>query len=63
MSEGMSSAEFAEKCAFEIEQAIKFQGPETVAAVFLEPVQNSGGCFVPPDGYFQAVRKFVTSTK
>jgi len=57
MSEGMSSEEFAHKCAFEIEQAIKFQGPETVAAVFLEPVQNSGGCFVPPDGYFQAVRK------
>jgi len=57
MSEGMSSAEYAQKCAFEIEQAIKFQGPETVAAVFLEPVQNSGGCFVPPEGYFQAVRK------
>jgi adenosylmethionine-8-amino-7-oxononanoate aminotransferase len=57
MTEGMSSEEFGEKCAFEIEQAIKFQGPETVAAVFLEPVQNSGGCFVPPKGYFQAVRK------
>lgn len=57
MTEGMSSAEYAQKCAFEIEQAIKFQGPETVAAVFLEPVQNSGGCFVPPEGYFQAVRK------
>ena len=57
MTEGMSSEEFGKKCAFEIEQAIKFQGPETVAAVFLEPVQNSGGCFVPPKGYFQAVRK------
>ena len=57
MTEGMSSAEYAQKCAYEIEQAIKFQGPDTVAAVFLEPVQNSGGCFVPPEGYFQAVRK------
>ena len=28
-----------------------------MAAVFLEPVQNSGGCFVPPDGYFQRVRE------
>ena len=63
MSEGMSSKEFAEKCAFEIEQAIEFQGPETVAAVFLEPVQNSGGCFVPPDGYFQAVRKICDKYK
>jgi adenosylmethionine-8-amino-7-oxononanoate aminotransferase len=28
-----------------------------VAAVFLEPVQNSGGCFVPPPGYFERVRE------
>ena len=40
-----------------IEQAIEFQGPETVAAVILEPVQNGGGCFVPQDGYFQRVRE------
>ena len=33
------------------------EGPETVAAVFLEPVQNSGGCFPPPPGYFQRVRE------
>jgi adenosylmethionine-8-amino-7-oxononanoate aminotransferase len=40
-----------------IEEAIEFQGPETVAAVILEPVQNGGGCFVPQDGYFQRVRE------
>jgi hypothetical protein len=40
-----------------IEQAIIDAGPETVSAVFLEPVQNAGGCFVPPDGYFQRVRE------
>jgi adenosylmethionine-8-amino-7-oxononanoate aminotransferase len=40
-----------------IEQAIEFEGPETVAAVILEPVQNGGGCFVPQDGYFQRVRE------
>ncbi len=28
-----------------------------MAAVFLEPVQNSGGCFTPPPGYFQRVRE------
>ena len=43
--------------ADEIERAILREGPETVAAVFLEPVQNSGGCYVPPDGYFQRVRE------
>jgi adenosylmethionine-8-amino-7-oxononanoate aminotransferase len=40
-----------------IEEAILFEGPHTVAAVILEPVQNSGGCFVPQDGYFQRVRE------
>ncbi len=40
-----------------IEEMIQFEGPDTVAAVFLEPVQNSGGCFPPPPGYFQRVRK------
>ncbi len=40
-----------------IEEAIAFEGPETVAAVILEPVQNSGGCFVPQEGYFQRVRE------
>ena len=44
-------------CADDIEQAILREGPETVAAVFIEPVQNSGGCFVPPDGYFTRLRE------
>lgn len=44
-------------CADEIEQAIQQLGPETVAAVFLEPVQNAGGCFTPPEGYFARVRE------
>ncbi len=43
--------------ADQIEEAILFEGPKTVAAVILEPVQNSGGCFVPQDGYFQRVRE------
>jgi adenosylmethionine-8-amino-7-oxononanoate aminotransferase len=43
--------------ADEIEEAIEFAGPETVAAVILEPVQNGGGCFVPQEGYFQRVRE------
>jgi adenosylmethionine-8-amino-7-oxononanoate aminotransferase len=40
-----------------IEEAILFEGPETVAAVILEPVQNAGGCIPPPEGYFQRVRE------
>jgi adenosylmethionine-8-amino-7-oxononanoate aminotransferase len=43
--------------ADQIEHVIEFQDPETVAAVILEPVQNSGGCIVPQDGYWQRVRE------
>jgi adenosylmethionine-8-amino-7-oxononanoate aminotransferase len=57
MRDGMTSVEFGEQCALDIKRAIEIEGPDTVAAVFLEPIQNSGGCFVPPEGYFQRVRK------
>jgi adenosylmethionine-8-amino-7-oxononanoate aminotransferase len=40
-----------------IEDAILAEGPETVAAVYLEPVQNAGGCLTPPAGYFARVRE------
>jgi hypothetical protein len=48
---------FGRWAADQIEVAIVNEGPDTVAAVFLEPVQNSGGCFPPPPGYFQRVRE------
>ncbi|MCX9192417.1 aspartate aminotransferase family protein [Carbonactinospora thermoautotrophica] len=48
---------FGRWAADEIERAILREGPETVAAVYLEPVQNSGGCFPPPPGYFPRVRE------
>ena len=47
----------ADKLADTIADRIEFEGPETVSAVILEPVQNSGGCFTPPEGYFQRVRE------
>jgi hypothetical protein len=50
-------AAFGAWAADEIERAILREGPESVAAVFLEPVQNSGGCFPPPPGYFARVRQ------
>jgi len=43
--------------ADQIDHAIEMEGPDTVACVFIEPVQNSGGCFPPPPGYFQRVRE------
>ena len=48
---------FGRWAADEIAVAIENEGADTVAAVFLEPVQNSGGCFPPPPGYFERVRE------
>jgi adenosylmethionine-8-amino-7-oxononanoate aminotransferase len=53
LAPGVSVDSLAESIAHRIE----FEGPDTVAAVILEPVQNGGGCFVPQDGYFQRVRE------
>jgi hypothetical protein len=44
-------------CADDIEEVILREGADTVAAVFLEPVQNAGGCFPPPEGYFARMRE------
>ncbi len=55
--EATAEREFGLWAANRIEEMILFEGPETVAAVFLEPVQNSGGCFPPPPGYFARVRE------
>jgi adenosylmethionine-8-amino-7-oxononanoate aminotransferase len=43
-------------CAEDIEQVILREGPETVAAVYVEPVQNAGGCLTAAPGYFDEVR-------
>ncbi|MGZ4271083.1 MAG: aspartate aminotransferase family protein [Solirubrobacteraceae bacterium] len=46
-----------EMLAESVRERIEFEGPETVSAVIMEPVQNAGGCFTPPEGYFQRVRE------
>jgi len=43
-------------CADEVDRMIANEGPETVAAVIMEPVQNSAGSITPPPGYFQRIR-------
>ena len=48
---------FGQWAANRIAEAIEFEGPDTVAAVFLEPVQNAGGSIPPPPGYFDRVRE------
>jgi adenosylmethionine-8-amino-7-oxononanoate aminotransferase len=54
---GMNEKDFGIWCANQVENMILTEGPDTVAAVFVEPVQNSGGCFPPPPGYFARLRE------
>ena len=49
--------EFTRFLLDELEQTILAMGPETVCLVHMEPVQNAGGCFTPPTGYWQGVRE------
>jgi adenosylmethionine-8-amino-7-oxononanoate aminotransferase len=51
-----TEAEFTAHLLAELRSVIEFEGPESVAAVFMEPVQNSGGTFTPPEGYYAGVR-------
>jgi adenosylmethionine-8-amino-7-oxononanoate aminotransferase len=44
-------------CARSIEQIVVAEGPDQIAAIFVEPVQNAGGCFTPPPGYLEEVRR------
>ena len=41
----------------DLEETIEAGGPETICMVIMEPVQNAGGAFTPPEGYWRGVRE------
>ena len=43
-----------------LEEIIQLEGPQTIAAFFLETVTGTNGVLVPPDGYLQGVRALCT---
>jgi adenosylmethionine-8-amino-7-oxononanoate aminotransferase len=49
--------QFTQFLLTDLEETILAAGPETVAMVIMEPVQNAGGSYTPPDGYFRGVRE------
>jgi adenosylmethionine-8-amino-7-oxononanoate aminotransferase len=54
--EGETEQEFTALLLDELELTIETAGPETVCMVIMEPVQNAGGAFTPPEGYWRGVR-------
>jgi taurine---2-oxoglutarate transaminase len=42
------------------EEVIQYEGPQTIAAFFIEPVTGTNGILVPPDGYLQGIRELCT---
>jgi adenosylmethionine-8-amino-7-oxononanoate aminotransferase len=43
----------------EIEDVIQEEGPDTIGVIIAEPVQNAGGCLIPPPGYWQGLREIA----
>ena len=54
--EGDSDADFTRRCLEEVEEIIMYEGPQTIAAMFIETVTGTNGLIVPPDGYIQGLR-------
>jgi adenosylmethionine-8-amino-7-oxononanoate aminotransferase len=52
-----TEAEFTAFLLTDLEEMIEQAGADTVAMVIMEPVQNAGGSFTPPEGYFRGVRE------
>ena len=53
---GESEEDFATRLADELEQMILKEGPDTVAAMWAEPIMGAGGVIVPPRGYFPKIQ-------
>jgi 4-aminobutyrate---pyruvate transaminase len=53
---GESEDAFATRCADELEKLILDEGPETVAAMWAEPIMGAGGVILPPRGYFPKIQ-------
>ena len=52
----ISEADFSQDYLNHLEEIIQYEGPQTIAAVLVEPVTGTNGVIIPPEGYLQGVR-------
>src|SRR5687768_13212533 len=55
--DGDSDEEFTQRCLQELEEILAYEGPQTIAAIFLETVTGTNGLIVPPEGYLRGIRE------
>ena len=53
--DGESEEQYSARLAADLDATIQREGPDTIAAMFVEPVMGAGGAMVPPKGYFEAI--------
>ena len=56
---GECEADYVARLAQELEALIEAEGPDSIAAMFAEPVQGAGGAFISPPGYFPAIMEVL----
>ena len=56
---GESERQFSQRMADNLDALIQREGPDTIAAMIVEPVMGAGGAFVPPEGYFDAITRVL----
>lgn len=58
-NDGETEEDFATRLADNLEKLILKEGPETIAAMFMEPVMGAGGVIVPPKTYFEKIQSVL----
>ena len=59
-NDGETEAEFLGRVVANLEDLILREGPETIAAMFAEPLMGAGGVILPPNGYFEAIQPILS---
>ena len=57
---GETEEQYSARLASDLDATIQHEGPDTIAAMFVEAVMGAGGAMTPPKGYFEAITAVLT---